>query len=861
MLRWFCRPQFIEELESNLEELFHENLETYGPKVAKKKYWADVVKHVRPFFIQSPRLYQSQNQTAMWSNYLRIATRNFWKSRVISTINVLGLSLGLSACLIVFFHIRDELSYDKFLKDADQVYRVLNVYPSFDPPHWAGGPIPLGPALIDEFPGIADAVRLWRDYNPTLSLGEKVFKEKNLIFTDANFFKMISFQLSYGNPEAALAEPNAIVLTESMARKYFGDEDPMGKMVQYNGGRGKLELKVTGIMDDLPHNTHFQFDFLVSFLSVKTQLNNWGSFKPIWTYITLADNVRPEDIVAQLPDFAAKYTPSRVRNEEGFTFTLEPMSDIYMKSRAARNMKPLGDLQAIYIYGIVGLSILLIACINFVNLSMAKLLSRTREVGIRKTIGAGKGQLINQFMTESALTVMLSLLLAVVLVVIFLPVYSNVTDKLIEPGQLLTPEFVTVTVALLAVVSLSAGLYPALFISRLKPTAVLKRSTDKAGASLGIRKVFVVFQFLISAVLIIGILITRSQMQFIYSKLLGVDIENVMVVPYSGNEQVFVDELTARPEVLSLGISQRLPVNVMNYDGRTFHVEGLEEAVNAQSCVINRDFLETYNIQLVAGRNHFKEASKKWEFLINETAVKAFGWGTPEQAIGKEIYYDPEDSIQGEVIGVFKDYHLESLHEKIPPMLMFKNVYADRWTSWGNDFVSIKFQTDNLQDFMLEVEALWKTHNPDKAYFSLLIDDSFRELHKADRRFSTIFNYVTLIAMLIACLGLLGLSMLTVAQRAKEIGIRKALGASVANVSRLLSTSFMKLILVGLILASPIAYYVMEQWLNGFSYRIEIGVGQFLLAFLITTAISLITIGFQTVRAAMANPVKTLRDE
>ncbi len=861
LLRWFCRSEFLEEIEWDLEELFLENLETYGHRAARKRYWGDVLRHLRLIFIKKRSFkFSTQNQTAMWSNYLKIAVRNFWKSKVISSINVLGLSLGLAACMIVFFHIKDELSYDKFLKNGDKVYRVLNVYPSYDPPHWAGGPVPLGPALIEEFPGIKDAVRLWRDYDPTLSLDQKVFKEENLIFTDATFFDMISFSLETGNPKTALSEPNTIVLTQSMAKKYFGDEDPMGKAIGYNGGRGQMDLKVTGVMANLPHNTHFKFDFLVSFLSVKRQ-NNWGSFKPIWTYITLNDNVLPEDIVAGLPKFAEKYVPGRVREEEGFTFTIEPMSDIYMKSLATRNMKPLGDLQTIYVYGIVGLSILLIACINFVNLSMAKSLSRSKEVGIRKTIGARRGQLINQFITESGLTVVLSLMMAVGLALLFLPVYNDVSGKQIEAGQLFNIEFIGIALTLLLGVSLLAGLYPALFISRMKSVDALKRSIDKAGASLGIRKAFVVFQFLISATLIIGILVTKRQLTYIYNKPLGVNTENVLVVPYSKDEQVFVDKLKAKPEVVSLGISQRLPVNLLNYDGRTFKVEGLETAAYAQSCIISRDFLQTYDIELIAGRNHFEEATDQWEFLINETAVVDYGWETPEQALGKTVFFDREDSVVGSVIGVFKDYHLESLHEKIPPMIMFRNINEKRWTTWGKEYVSIKFQTDDFPTFLRDVEDIWKAHNQEKAYFSLLMDDSYEGLHEADHRFATIFNYVTFIAMFIACLGLLGLSMLTVGQRAKEIGIRKALGASVFNVSTLLSKSFVKLILLGLLLASPVAYYLMENWLDGFTYRIDLGVSQFVIAFVLTVLISLITIGFQTIKAAMANPVNSLRDE
>lgn len=860
LLRWFCRSKFHEEIEWDLDELFHENVENHGLRKARSRYWGDVLRHIRPLFLINPFQTKQQNSIPMWSNYLKIALRNFGKSKLISSINVLGLSLGLASCLIVFFHIKDELSYDQFLENGDQVYRMVNVHPENDRPVSAGGPLPLGAALKRDFSGIKNTVRLRRDFRPTLTLGDKIFQEDKLVYTDANFFEMISFSLMQGDPNSALDKPNSIILTESMATKYFGTEDPMGKTIAYSGGRGKFDFLVTGLMEDLPHNTHFSFDFLASFSSIKRGLTNWGSFQPIWTYLTLENDVSPDNIRIGLQDFAEKYVPGRVKNSAGFHFDLEPMNEIYLKSQAGTNMKPLGDLQSIYVFGIVGFSILLIACINFINLSMAKSLSRAKEVGIRKTIGARRGQLVNQFITESGLTVVLSLIVAIGLTIIFLPFYNEVSNKQIELGQLLDLKFLSLAALNLMAVSLLAGVYPAMFISRMKATEALKKGLDKASASLGVRKIFVVFQFVISATLIISILVVKDQVTYMYSKPLGIDKENVLVIPSSLEEQVVFDQLTALPEVISLGVSQRLPVNTLSYDGRTFNVEGKENAVSAQSCVIDKDFVETYNIEIIAGRNHFKKSSSQWEFLINESAVKDFGWQTPEGALGKMVYFSKEDSLVGKVIGVFKDYHLESLHEKIPPMIMFRNSVPGKGPR-GRNFTSIKYKTDNLPAFLTQVENTWRSHNEGRPYFSLFIDDSFRELHEADHRFSSIFNYVTFIALLIACLGLLGLSMLTVDQRVKEIGVRKVLGASVFNVTTLLSTGFMKLVLTGLVLASPIAYYLMNRWLAGFSYRTTISWDKFVIAFAVTLTISLVTIGFQTLKAAMSNPVSSLRDE
>lgn len=401
LLHWFCDAQYLEEVEGDLEEIFAENVEEVGKKKAQRVYWVDVLRHVRPYFIKKRSInFITQNQSAMWTIYLKIAIRNFWKNKVISLINTSGLSLGLACCIIIFFHIKDELSYDAFVENGDNIYRVLNVNPREEQPYDAGGPPPLGRVLMEEFPGIEDAVRLWEDYNPTITQGEQMFVEYHFVFADEKVFPTFSFSLLKGNPETALSKPNSVVLTTKMAKKYFGDTDPMGKTLEYRGGRGEFQLQVTGVMDDLPHNTHFKFDFLASFLSVGEVDYYWGSFQPIWTYITLKDGVTPDQIRAGFPAFAQKYVPDRVEESPRFSFDLERMSDIYLQSKSSRNMKPLGNVQSIYILGIIGISILLIACINFINLTMSNSLVRLKEVGVRKIMGARKTQIVRQFLIE-----------------------------------------------------------------------------------------------------------------------------------------------------------------------------------------------------------------------------------------------------------------------------------------------------------------------------------------------------------------------------------------------------------------------------------------------------------------------------
>ncbi len=859
LLHLFCDHRFLEEVEGDLEELYEFNLRKFGRSTATRMYWADAMSHFRLYFLRKKSINTlTQNQTAMWTIYLKIASRNFWKNKLISTINIAGLSLGLACFIIIFFHINDELSYDSFLDNGDQIYRVLNYRPGEDTQYDAGGPLPLGPALKEDFAGIDRYVRLWEDYQPTLQVKENVFMEERFVWADEDFFEVISFSLTEGNPATALIQPNSVILTRSMAKKYFGDENPMGKTMEYNGGRGDLNLLVTGLIEDLPHNTHFKFDFLASFNSVKQQ-THWGSFKPIWTYVTLKDGVSPDQIKAGFPDFAKKHVSYRVEETPGFGFDLEPMSEIYMHSEADRNMKPLGNLDSLYLLSIIGFSILLIASFNFVNLTLANSLTRLKEVGIRRIAGAQKAQLVNQFLTESILVITLALIGALALVVLALPVYNEVSGKQIAFSNLIDLQVLYYVSLALLITLLVSGLYPAFALANAKGNLVIKRSIDKVSERTGLRNAFVVFQFFVSAILVVGILVIRQQQQYIVNKPLGIDKENVLVVPYSANVKVLIQQLHEMPEVRSVGISQRLPVNIMNYDGRGFEVEG-GLTVEAQSCVIDEDFLETYNIELLAGRDHLKESSSQWEFLINESAVAAFGFETKENSLGKKIFFDREEKIVGDVIGVFKDYHLESLHEKIPPMIMFRNI-SDKWSWWGTDFISIKYQTAELPRFLERIEGHWKNLNQGKAYFSFFIEDSYLDLHEADYRFARLFNFVTFIAILIACLGLLGLSTLIVNQKAKEIGIRKVLGASVLRVIVMLSSRFVRLVLLGLLIATPFAYLLMNKWLGEFSYRITIGAEPFLITFLMIVFVSMLTIVFHTSKAASANPVHVLKDE
>lgn len=788
----------------------------------------------------------------MIKNYLKIAFRNLNRQKGHSLINIVGLAMGIACCLLIFLHVTDELSYDTHHENAEQLYRVAKT-------RIAGGnefnsawsQVPMGPAIESDFPGVREAIRFWRAFEPVLGYEESYYKESHLYFTDPEAFEAFSFSLVSGDSGRVLDKPRSVVLTRSAAKKYFGEENPVGKVLSYDGyPAGEVELTVTGVMEDLPSNSQFRFDMLATMAGVETERDNWGSHKPIWTYLWLKEEADPEALELNLPGFLdSRHESSAVTR----SVKLEPLTAVHLYSSFDGGFKPGGSIAYIYLFSAIGFLLILIACINFTNLSTARALKRAGEVGVRKTLGASRFELIKQFMGEAFLISGLAMLLALVLAEMGMPVLNGLAGKQLNVP--LDPVWVAGLGVLWIFVALLAGLYPAFLQSRYKPVQALGNKLEKESGET-LKKGLVVFQFAISVVLIIATLAIYNQMEYIRDKNLGFDKEQVVVLPYSSNEEALLPRYERHPGVASASVSQRVPANTINSDGRTVTIPSVEEPIRVESYIIDEQFLDTYKISLVAGRNLSEDlASDSIAFLINETAVRQFGWATPEEAIGKSLTWSGYKP--GTIVGVTKDFHMTSLHEQIEPLVM----HTVRESTWWRTFISVRLVPGEVASTLSFLEENWKELTPAGAYDYFFVDQSLEELHRFDRRMGEILGYFSVLAILIACLGLFGLATFAVDRRTKEIGIRKVLGATVIHIASQFSIEFLKPVLLGFVIAVPIAWMAINRWLQEFAYRIEIGAGLFAVAGLAAILIAVVTVSWHSMRAARLNPVDSLRSE
>ena len=790
----------------------------------------------------------------MFKNYLKIAFRNLLRYRTYTMMNICGLALGMACCLLIALYVREETSYDGHHANANRLYRVVTETKHADVQRRATAPVPLGPALQAEFPEAESVVRFWQAFRPVIQYQNKIFREELFYFTDIAVFEVFSFPLRYGDLRRALASPNSVVLSEAMAEKYFNDENPIGKILFYRGyPAAELQLTVTGVMQNLPANTHFDFDFLASIAGVTTEQSNWGSSKPIWTYVLLAPHTRSEQLERKLPEFVNRHYSGSYEK----ILHLEPLREIHLSSRFEEGFKPKSSIIYIYILSAIGFFILLIACINFMNLATALSLKRAREVGMRKVLGAVRPQLVKQFLSEALLLSWLALPLAITLAELFLPAFNSLSGIPLAIDYFNDRFLVSLLCGLTLLVGLLAGSYPAFFLSNFKPVAVLKGRFSAGATGKQMRRVLVVLQFAISTVLIVGTVVVYRQLEFVQDKNLGITSDQVVVMPYTSKAEALAGELLHHPSVRNVAVSQRVPVNTINDDTRSVRLQGSDAAISAHSYIIDENFLNTYDVDLIAGRLFSRSVGDlNAEFLINETAVKRFGWTSPEEALGKSVQWSGTYK-SGHIVGVVRDFHLAALHEEIAPLVLLN--IADE--SWWQTFISVRIAPENVAQTLRFLETTWRDLTPDGAYEYFFIDESFQQLHQADLRAAEIIRIFALLSIFVACLGLFGLAAFTAGQRTKEIGIRKVLGASLTNVAALLSKDFVKLVLAANVVAFPVAWYAMNRWLENFAYRIDLGWWMFALAGGLAFVLALLTVSSQAIKAALANPVDSLRYE
>jgi len=801
----------------------------------------------------------------MFKNYLKVALRNLIKQKLYTSITVLGLSIGITCCLLIMLYVKQELSYDKFYPNSDKVYRV--VHEEITPQGkslMAATPTPVGPALKEEYPEVEHITRVYFDDQVLFEHQDKQIFEDNVIFADPDFFKVFPFQILRGNLSHLLDTPDSMVLTASMAEKYFGDEEAIGKVFRINN---QESFRVTGIMEDVPVNSHFHFDAVLSFLSKNEQnfgtwLNLWTGFTTLYTYAVLPENINVKEFTQRVEDIIISHTEKRPGITRKILF--QPLESIHLYSHIEDEIEQNNFVSNLIILSTIAFLILIIACINYMNLATSQSEKRAKEVGMRKVLGAERLQLVKQFMGESILLTLFAVLFSLILAEIFLPIFSSLVGKQVKFIYSENIFFLAVFFFLAVLIGAISSLYPSLFLSRHQPVKTLKGLKDsprRSGRQLWFKKALVVIQFVVSILLIICTLVINQQLRYMRNARLGFDKEYTVVIPLlnesaRGQYETLKNELIAYPGVAKATACFRSPIgdNVLI---TVAFPKGREDGTNFPIYInsVDFDYINNFGLDMAAGRNFSKEYSTdvKNAFIINEATFRKMGFSSPQEAIGKKLmtgFYGQE----GTIIGVVKDHHISSLHEEIEPVVMVH--FPEFFYS-----MAIKINSENVPQTLSSIEKTWNKFIPEFPFTYSFLDEYIDRLYKEEEQTARIVRTFSIIAIFIACLGLFGLAAFAAEQRTKEIGIRKVLGASASNITFFLSTEFTKWVLVANIIAWPIAYYAMNKWLQSFAYRINIGLLSFILAAIISFAIALLTVSYQSLKAAIANPVESLRYE
>ena len=804
----------------------------------------------------------------MIKNYLKIAVRNLLKFKAYSFINISGLAIGIAACMMILLYIRDELSYDRFNKKADQIYRV-HTYAKIagNVSDLAVSPPPLGATLVHDYPEVIQYTRLMPNRTMLIKYKDNVFNEENFYWADSTVFDVFTIPFIEGDPNTALTQPHTVVLTEKLAKKYFGKEDPMDKIMNFEDG---TPYTVKGVVKNCPANAHFHYDIFASIASLGLSDTPFWISNNFHTYIVLKKGVPGSQLEAKLPDFARKYAGPQLRELFGasyddllksgniYEFRMQPLTDIHLNSHLDYELEPNSDIKYIYIFSIIALFLLLIACINFMNLSTARSAIRSKEVGIRKVLGSNKSQLIKQFLAESVLMTAIAVVAAIALVEIFLPAFNSLAGKDLTTSYFSNFYVIPVLIAVTLVVGLIAGSYPAFFLSSFKPVTVLKGKLNGVSGS-WLRSGLVVFQFAISIILFIGTFIIYGQLKYVQEKNLGFDREHVLVLTRAWalekHNNTFKTELAGNTHIISSSFSDNLPGRIF---GQTvFKPEGSDSPQQYVLAIMSTDddFAKTLKLQLADGRYFSPDyPSDSLAIILNETAVKLMGIKDP---VGKRLILPgrtPENNVPYNIVGVLKDFNFESLHQKIRPLAIVLNRGL-------TSYLPIRIKAADVAGSVSFIKSEWKKFVPDKPFEYFFLNDDFNKLYQSEQKTGEIFTVFSVMAIFIACLGLFGLAAFTAERRTKEIGIRKVLGASIAGIVILLSKEFTKWVLIANLIAWPLAYYFMNSWLENFAYRITPGPAIFLYSAVIALFIALVTVSFQAVKVAVANPVNALRSE
>ena len=796
----------------------------------------------------------------MLKNYFKIAFRNLVRNKSLSVINILGLAISIAVCFLITIFILHELSFDKFHENYHNLYRtIIKGEITGQPMEYAVSMLPLSTVLSADFPEVEAATGIFvRQSKQLMSYNDKKFFETALYSATPDFFKVFDYKLIRGDAGSVLSEPNNIVLTETLAKKYFGSADPVGETLFLNETNERI---VSGVCQDFPVNSHLQINAISQAHHAEDIAQNWGSFSA-HNYLRLKEGVDPIAFGEKIKNLAMeKMGITKEQTGMEFLLYLEPVKDIHLYSDYSYNLGNTGDIIYVYVFSIIALFILIIAYINFINLTTAHHMIRAKEIGVRKIVGANRKKLISQFLIESVILTLISTLIAFGLIELLMPIFNKLIGMELSLNLILHGKYILAGIVFMIFMAIVSGLYPAIYLSSLNPVSVIKGNIVGNKKSL-FRNILVVFQFVISIALISSTGIIYKQLQHFQSKKLGFDKEHVLLIPLRSEETRNQAEiLKAKLQDIS-GISRVCLSN--NYpgsgasQGHGFFPEGHSEERPwlLKTMSVDADFLHTFNLTILEGRN-FDESNEAevWNILVNETLVKEVGWQDPIGKTLKDPFTQDNDEMKPiTVVGVLEDFHVNALRDKIEPMVVY-------YYPSGVTDISIRFEPGNVIKMLDIVEKEWNSMFPNMPFDYFFLDEHFNNIHRSERNLATTFMYFTVLAILIACLGLFGLASYATERRTKEIGVRKVLGSTVSEIILLLSRDFTKLVLLANILAWPIAWYTMQKWLQNFAYRTEIGYGVFILSGLIALIIALVTVSFRTIKAANSNPVKALKYE
>lgn len=810
----------------------------------------------------------------MFKNYFKIAWRNLLKNKIFSFVNIIGLAIGLSCFLLITLYVMDELNYDRYNLNADRIYRInSDIRFGGTDLHMPVTSDMMGQLLKKDYPQVENYTRIYTfNGDKLVKKGGEYIDENKVAHVDSTFFDVFTLPVIEGDTRTALDEPNTVVITESTAKKYFGTVHALGRTIETKDGDKSVLYKVTAVIRDIPDNSHFHFDFLFSMKNVDY---NWGQITShnFYTYLLLKGGTDYKVFEKNFPTYVDKYVLPYARQFINITsmaefeksgnkivYTLMPLTKIHLYSDRSFELTPGGNIQYVYIFSAVALFILLIACINFMNLTTARSANRAREVGIRKVLGTERKELILQFLFESTLMVLLSLIIAIVVVYLVLPLFNDVSAKQMSLQSLFTPYILPLLVVLPVVVGLLAGSYPAFFLSAFRPIEVLKGKLKLGSKSGSLRSVLVVFQFATSIFLIIGTIVVYRQLNFIQTKNLGYNKDQVLIIDgtsaLGNNVEAFKTEVLRMPGVASGTISAFLPVSNSSRNDNTYSKDAVMDTKNGldmQTWTVDYDYIKTMGMKIIKGRNFSREfGSDSSAVIINETTAGFLGYPDP---VGKKIYTFDNDNkpLSFTIIGVVKNFNFESLRHDVGPLCFHlgKSTYL----------TSFRVNTGNINSLIAQVREKWKAMAPGMPFSYRFLDESFNDMYRSEQRVGKIALIFSVLAIFIACLGLFGLATFIAEQRTKEIGIRKVLGATVQGIAQMLSRDFMILVAIAFIIAAPCAWYTMNKWLQDFAYRTDISWWIFAVAGFAALSIALLTVSFQAIRAALMNPVKSLRTE